>query len=130
SVDNEVKDIFSSYGFTPINIKADKKVEDKINSYEKDKELLFEENKDIEENLKKYLKYLDDLKYSYEFYRNEKVKIMSQRKFLKTTKVDMIEGYVPNEKLSNFEKEVKKVCGDNYYLSAYDANRDSNEVPI
>lgn len=130
SVDEKIKSLFSSYGFTPINIKADGKVKDKIESYERDKEFLYEKNKNIEENLKTYLKYLEDIKFSYEFYRNEKIKIMSERKFLKTTELDLIEGYVPSDKLEGFENEVKKVCGENYYLNAEDANRDSEKVPI
>ena len=130
SVDEKIKSLFSSYGFTPINIKADEKVKDKIESYERDKEFLYEKNKNIEENLKTYLKYLEDFKFSYEFYRNEKIKIMSERKFLKTTELDLIEGYVPSDRLSDFENGVKKVCGENYYLNAEDANRDSEKVPI
>lgn len=130
SVDEKIKSLFSSYGFTPINIKADGKVRDKIESYERDKEFLYEKNKNIEEDLKTYLKYLEDFKFSYEFYRNEKIKIMSERKFLKTTELDLIEGYVPSDRLSDFENEVKKVCGENYYLNAEDANRDSEKVPI
>lgn len=130
SVDENIKSLFSSYGFTPINIKADGKVKDKIESYERDKEFLYEKNKNIEEDLKTYLKYLEDFKFSYEFYRNEKIKIMSERKFLKTTELDLIEGYVPSDRLSDFENEVKKVCGENYYLNAEDANRDSEKVPI
>lgn len=130
SVNEKIKSLFSSYGFTPINIKADGKVKDKIESYERDKEFLYEKNKNIEEDLKTYLKYLEDFKFSYEFYRNEKIKIMSERKFLKTTELDLIEGYVPSDKLEGFENEVKKVCGENYYLNAEDANRDSEKVPI
>lgn len=130
SIDDDIKALFSNYGFTPINIKADGKVKDKIESYERDKDALFEKNNKIEKDLKTYLKYLEDFKFSYEFYRNEKIKIMSERKFLKTTELDLIEGYVPSDKLEAFETEVKKVCGENYYLSAEDAQRDSDKVPI
>lgn len=130
SIDDDIKALFSNYGFTPINIKADGKVRDKIESYERDKDALFEKNNKIESDLKTYLKYLEDFKFSYEFYRNEKIKIMSERKFLKTTELDLIEGYVPSDKLEGFETEVKKVCGENYYLSAEDAKRDSDKVPI
>ena len=130
SIDDEIKGLMTSYGFTPINIKADGKVRDKISSYEKDKDLLFEKNKEIEEELKTYLKYLEDFKYSYEHYRNEKVKIMSERKFLKTTELNLIEGYVPEDRLEDLENEIQKVCKDNYYLRAEDANKDSQEVPI
>lgn len=130
SIDDDIKALFSNYGFTPINIKVDGKVRDKIESYERDKDALFEKNNKIESDLKTYLKYLEDFKFSYEFYRNEKIKIMSERKFLKTTELDLIEGYVPSDKLEGFETEVKKVCGENYYLSAEDAKRDSDKVPI
>lgn len=130
SIDDEIKGLMTSYGFTPINIKADGKVRDKISSYEKDKDLLFEKNKEIEEELKTYLKYLEEFKYSYEHYRNEKVKIMSERKFLKTTELNLIEGYVPEDRLEDLENEIQKVCKDNYYLRAEDANKDSQEVPI
>lgn len=130
SVDEEIKNLMTNYGFTPIKVKSDGKVKDTIGSYEKDKEVLFEKNNKIEEELKTYLKYLEDFKYSYEHYRNEKVKIMSERKFLKTTEVNLIEGYVPEDKLQDLEREIQKVCKDNYYLRAEDADRDSKEVPI
>mgnify|MGYP001633479129 CR=1 FL=1 len=45
SIDENIKSLFSTYGFTPINIKADGKVKDKIDSYERDKEFLYEKNK-------------------------------------------------------------------------------------
>ena len=130
SVDEEIKNLMTNYGFTPIKVKSDGKVKDTIGSYEKDKEVLFEKNNKVEEELKTYLKYLEDFKYSYEHYRNEKVKIMSERKFLKTTEVNLIEGYVPEDKLQDLEKEIQKVCKDNYYLRAEDPDRDSKEVPI
>ena len=130
SIDDDIKTLMASYGFTPINIKANGRVGDKISSYEKDKDLLFEKNKEIDEELKTYLKYLEDFKYSYEHYRNEKVKIMSERKFLKTTELNLIEGYVPDNKLKDLEKEIQKVCKDNYYLRAEDAEKDSEDVPI
>ena len=98
SIDEEIKALMTSYGFTPINIKSDGKVKDTIGSYE--------------------------------HYRNEKIKMMSERKFLKTTEVNLIEGYVPEDKLSDLEKEIQKVCKDNYYLRAEDPDRDSKEVPI
>ncbi len=130
SIDEEIKALMTSYGFTPINIKSDGKVKDTIGFYEKDKDLLFEKNNKIEDELRTYLKYLEDFKYSYEHYRNEKIKIMSERKFLKTTEVNLIEGYVPEDKLSDLENEIQKVCKDNYYLRAEDPDRDSKEVPI
>lgn len=130
SIDKEVKELLTTYGFTPLSIKAEDRVIDKINFYENLKKDLSDKNNNIDENLKKYLVYLDDFKISYEFYRNEKIKIMSESKFLKTTELDLIEGYVPDNKLKDFESEVQKVCGENYYLSGKDANKDSKDVPI
>lgn len=130
SIENDIKELLTTYGFTNVNIKAEKSVAEEINSYKKTKEALFEKNKEIDEKLKKYVKYLEDFKVTYEFYRNEKIKIMSQEKFLKTAELDLIEGYVPENKLKDFESEIQKVCGKNYYLSAEDAEKDSKEVPI
>lgn len=130
SIKEDIKKLLTTYGFTNVNIKAKGTVVEEIKSYEETKEALFEENKQIDDNLKKYVKYLDDFKITYEFYRNEKIKIMSEEKFLKTTELDLIEGYVPESKLKEFESEIQKVCGENYYLSAEDAKRDSKEVPI
>lgn len=130
SIEEDIKKLLTTYGFTNVNIKAKKTVVEEIKSYEKTKETLYEENKQTDENLKEYVKYLDDFKITYEFYRNEKIKIMSEEKFLKTTELDLIEGYVPESKLKEFESEIQKVCGENYYLSAEDAKRDSKEVPI
>ena len=84
----------------------------------------------LNKELKNYLKYLDDFKIYYEYQSNEKLKVISSEKFLRTKNLDLIEGYVPSKFLKSFEEAIQLICGDDYYLYKKEADRNSHEVPI
>ncbi|MBU5670153.1 V-type ATP synthase subunit I [Peptoniphilus sp. MSJ-1] len=130
SLENDVDEIFKTSGFTPINIKTKNVVSDEIDSLKSQKEKIISEIKATEESLKDYVKYTQGFKVTHDYYSNEKIKILSQDKFLKTNSVDLIEGYVPFDRIKDFENEIEKVVGDNYYIQVKEADRDSPEVPI
>jgi len=130
SITDDVEEIIRSQGFTQVSIKTHKKVIDEINSLENEKESLNNEINTNHDGLKDFTKYIEDFKAVHDFYSNERIKIISQDKFLKTKSLDLIEGYIPEHKVSEFEEEIQKVVGNNYYIQVKEADRNSPEVPI
>ena len=130
SDDEDVIDAFRKMGFTLVNFKEKGTINENINSLRERKSQNLNSIDTLNKELKNYLKYLDDFKIYYEYQSNEKLKVISSEKFLRTKNLDLIEGYVPSKFLKSFEEAIQLICGDDYYLYKKEADRDSHEVPI
>ncbi|UHR03542.1 V-type ATP synthase subunit I [Peptoniphilus sp. GNH] len=127
---DELDEIFRKFAFTSSDIKTDRLVSEEIKELEsKIKDL--EKNVDsIENQLKSKKDLIEDLRLIYEFYQNERQRVASKDAFLKTRSLDVIEGYVPTNRAKDFEKLIRDVVGDDYYLTIEPASRDDEKVPI
>lgn len=130
SDDEDVIDAFRKMGFTLVNFKEKGTINENINSLRERKSKNLNSIDTLNKELKNYLKYLDDFKIYYEYQSNEKLKVISSEKFLRTKNLDLIEGYVPSKFLKSFEEAIQLICGDDYYLYKKEADRNSHEVPI
>ena len=130
SDDEDVIDAFRKMGFTLVNFKEKGTINENINSLRERKSQNLDSIDTLNKELKNYLKYLDDFKIYYEYQSNEKLKVISSEKFLRTKNLDLIEGYVPSKFLKSFEDAIQLICGDDYYLYKKEADRNSHEVPI
>lgn len=130
SDDEDVIDAFRKMGFTLVNFKEKGTINENINSLRERKSQNLDSIDTLNKELKNYLKYLDDFKIYYEYQSNEKLKVISSEKFLRTKNLDLIEGYVPSKFLKSFEESIQLICGDDYYLYKKEADRNSHEVPI
>ena len=130
SDDEDVIDAFRKMGFTLVNFKEKGTIDENINSLRERKSQNLDSIDTLNKELKNYLKYLDDFKIYYEYQSNEKLKVISSEKFLRTKNLDLIEGYVPSKFLKSFEDAIQLICGDDYYLYKKEADRNSHEVPI
>lgn len=130
SDDEDVIDAFRKMGFTLVNFKEKGTIDENINSLRERKSQNLDSIDTLNKELKNYLKYLDDFKIYYEYQSNEKLKVISSEKFLRTKNLDLIEGYVPSKFLKSFEEAIQLICGDDYYLYKKEADRNSHEVPI
>lgn len=130
SDDEDVIDAFRKMGFTLVNFKEKGTINENINSLRERKSKNLDSIDTLNKELKNYLKYLDDFKIYYEYQSNEKLKVISSEKFLRTKNLDLIEGYVPSKFLKSFEEAIQLICGDDYYLYKKEADRNSHEVPI
>ena len=130
SDDEDVIDAFRKMGFTLVNFKEKGTINENINSLRERKSQNLISIDTLNKELKNYLKYLDDFKIYYEYQSNEKLKVISSEKFLRTKNLDLIEGYVPSKFLKSFEDAIQLICGDDYYLYKKEADRNSHEVPI
>ena len=116
SDDEDVIDAFRKMGFTLVNFKEKGTINENINSLRERKSQNLDSIDTLNKELKNYLKYLDDFKIYYEYQSNEKLKVISSEKFLRTKNLDLIEGYVPSKFLKSFEEAIQLICGDDYYL--------------
>ena len=130
SDDEDVIDAFRKMGFTLVNFKEKGTINENINSLRERKSQNLDSIDTLNKELKNYLKYIDDFKIYYEYQSNEKLKVISSEKFLRTKNLDLIEGYVPSKFLKSFEEAIQLICGDDYYLYKKEADRNSHEVPI
>lgn len=130
SDDEDVIDAFRKMGFTLVNFKEKGTINENINCLRERKSQNLDSIDTLNKELKNYLKYLDDFKIYYEYQSNEKLKVISSEKFLRTKNLDLIEGYVPSKFLKSFEEAIQLICGDDYYLYKKEADRNSHEVPI
>ena len=123
-------DILREFGYKEVNIKAKGLVVDSLNDLDKQGSSLKEDIKNIEEDIKSQVKYLDDL-YVYDAYiANLKTKEMSEEYFLETDTMNVIEGYIPRDKQEKFKADLKKALGDNFILDIKEADKDDENVPI
>ena len=126
----DFKEFLRDHGFSKANIKTKKKVSEKIALNLEEIENLEEKLKKSEEEIKDMKKFLPDF-YLYQTYlENLRKKEASSEYFLKTKRVDLIEGYIPHKLNDKFKKDLKEVLGENFVLDLNEADKDDPNVPI
>lgn len=127
---DEFREFLRDHGFSKANIKTKKKVSEKIalNLEEIEK---YEENLEVsEKKIKENKKFLPDF-YLYQAYLdNLRKKEASSEYFLKTKRLDFIEGYIPHNLKDKFNSDLKEVLGEEFVLDVDEADKDDPNVPI
>lgn len=127
---DEFREFLRDHGFSKANIKTKKKVSEKIalNLEEIEK---YEKNlEESEEKIKENKKFLKDF-YLYQAYLdNLRKKEASSEYFLKTKRLDFIEGYIPHNLKDKFNSDLKEVLGEEFVLDVDEADKDDPNVPI
>ncbi len=127
---DKFREFLRDHGFSKANIKTKKKVSEKIalNLEEIEK---YEKNlEESEEKIKENKKFLKDF-YLYQAYlENLRRKEASSEYFLKTKRLDFIEGYIPHNLKDKFNSDLKEVLGEEFVLDVYEADKDDPNVPI
>lgn len=126
SLDNAIRD----NGFSQMRIRTEKIVSESIDEISGVIENHKEEIEIIDKAMREYVNYLEDFRLYYDYLRNTKLRLASSENFLKTEKVDIIEGYVPKDREKDFTDVLKKVLGNEYYIDIRDAEKDDDKVPI
>ena len=134
SVDESEKEklaeVFRNSSFTVENLDIDAVPQDYKNGLQKEISELKKEKRRLKAQIKTYSEDLTDLQAVYEYMQNKKLRIVESEKLAQTENTILIKGWIPTEKVSEFEKVVKDEAGDNYYLTFTDADRDDATVPI
>ena len=134
SVDESEKEklaeVFRNSSFTVENLDIDSVPQDYKNELQKEISELKKEKRRLKAQIKTYSEDLTDLQAVYEYMQNKKLRIVESEKLAQTENTILIKGWIPTEKVSEFEKVIKDEAGDNYYLTFTDADRDDATVPI
>lgn len=126
----DFREFLRDHGFSKANIKTKKKVSEKIALNLEEIENLEKILKNSEEKIKEMKRFLPDF-YLYQTYlENLRKKEASSEFFLKTKRVDLVEGYIPHKLNKKFKKDLKEVLGEDFVLDIKDADKDDPDVPV
>ena len=126
----KLAEVFRNSSFTVENLDIDAVPQDYKNGLQKEISELKKEKRRLKAQIKTYSEDLTDLQAVYEYMQNKKLRIVESEKLAQTENTILIKGWIPTEKVSEFEKVIKDEAGNNYYLTFTDADRDDATVPI
>ena len=126
----KLAEVFRNSSFTVENLDIDAVPQDYKNGLQKEISELKKEKRRLKAQIKTYSEDLTDLQAVYEYMQNKKLRIVESEKLAQTENTILIKGWIPTEKVSEFEKVIKDEAGDNYYLTFTDADKDDATVPI
>ena len=132
SLDEEekLKDVLREFGFTRVRINSDKAINKDIKEKTGQIALLKQEVNKLEGEIADLNKYRNDFYIYQAFLINEKKKEESAEFFLKTEKLDIIEGYLPNDYTERFKEDLRAYLDEKYILEISEADKDDPLVPI
>lgn len=126
----DFREFLRDHGFSKANIKTKKKVSEKIALNLEEIENLDKKLKDSEEKIKQMKIFLPDF-YLYQTYlENLRKKEASSEFFIKTKRIDFVEGYIPHNLNEKFKKDLKEVLGEDFVLDIKEADKDDPDVPV
>ena len=126
----KLAEVFRNSSFTVENLDIDAVPQDYKNGLQKEISELKKEKRRLKAQIKTYSEDLTDLQAVYEYMQNKKLRIVESEKLAQTENTILIKGWIPTEKVSEFEKVIKDEAGDNYYLTFTEADKDDATVPI
>ena len=126
----KLAEVFRNSSFTVENLDIDAVPQDYKNGLQKEISELKKEKRRLKAQIKTYSEDLTDLQAVYEYMQNKKLRIVESEKLVQTENTILIKGWIPTEKVSEFEKVIKDETRNNYYLTFIDADKDDATVPI
>ena len=126
----KLSEVLRNNTFTIENLDIDAVPSDYKVNLQKEISELKKQKRKLKAQIKAYSEDLNDLQAVYEYMQNKKLRIVESEKLAQTENTILIKGWIPTEKVSEFEKVIKDEAGDNYYLTFTDADKDDATVPI
>lgn len=126
----KTKELLRSSSFTKAVLPGDSTPLNEIERLEKE---IAENEASIaitEEKLRELTPSLPELELMYDYLSNKKLRLASSEKFVMTEKVNVIKGYIPTDKTSDFEEKIKEALGNVYYLQVEEAEKNDIRTPI
>lgn len=120
--------ILKRYSFTRVQYEYQSVPGEVIKEFKYKIQEIKNELKEINEEIRQHLMHLQEFKLVFEHCESELARLKSYEKFLASSNIFVVEGYVPCEDSNDFEKMLKDTLSDNYYLEIEDAEGD--ETPV
>lgn len=130
SIEDQVIECLRKNSFAPSDIKTDGYVKDKMKELEENISSYRSQIEKLDKSIEKHCVDLEDFQIVYDFNKNEKLRLSAENNFISTDRVNVMEGYLPTDKVDDFIKTIEGVVGSNYYFDVKEADRDDKDVPI
>lgn len=116
--------------FSEVNLEIKGVVSEELDALKNEKEVLEKDNLELTEKIKKFTGNVQKMQSVYEYYQNLSLRDTVVSNFKSTEKLDVIQGYIPADKESDFKALLEKVSASKIYLEIEDAKKDDPNVPI
>jgi len=126
----KLNEILRRNGYSSIKINGEKTPKEEIKAIDERLSQLQEYKEKKIDEIKELSANVPNLEIYYEYLMNKKLRAAVSENFLKTERVNVIEGYIPTEKAEEFTEIVKKSQKNAYYLEMQEAEKDDPNVPI
>ena len=123
-------EILRNHGFTEIKLGIKDTPVKELDNIQNRMKLIEEEESNCRKQLTEFAKYLPDIELLYDYYMSYKLRIASSENFLMAGNVNIIEGFVPTDLVSEFTDIVKKNLNNVFYMETEEVDKDDMEVPI
>lgn len=123
-------EILKKYNFNELNLELSEEPKDIISRLLKENEQKNESLLYIDGELRKKAEEIETLEIVYEYYKNRGLKEEASEHFLETDKLNIISGYIPQDKEKEFIKHIENVCDKDYYLSFQEIDEEDKDIPI
>lgn len=128
--EEEITELIRLHTFSQTDIKTKGNVREEISLLkekigEKENEL-----KKLESDIKAFASDLEGFRVLHDYLKQKRIRLIAENNFVSTEKVNIIEGYVPTESISELEELLKDVTGGDFYWTYEEASVDDKYVPI
>lgn len=128
--EEEITELIRLHTFSQTDIKTKGNVREEISLLkekigEKENEL-----NELEKEIKAFASDLEGFRVLHDYLKQKRIRLIAENNFVSTEKVNIIEGYVPTESISELEELLKDVTGGDYYWTYEEASVDDKDVPI
>lgn len=125
-----LNEILRMNGFSSIKLRIEGTPKEELHKINERLKLLDDRKSNIAQNFKELSENVHKLEILYEYLMNKKLRVAISENFLKTERVNVINGYIPRDKSKEFTEIVGKTQKDAYYLEISEAEEDDPNVPI
>lgn len=125
------KEFLRENGFSRIRISDTGSIKENLARSKQEKQKNEEKIKELEKQIGAYNSHSKDLEIYHSYLLNLRRKEESLEYFLKTKKIDYIQGYIPSDTVEKFTKDLNKALGEGKFsLDVKQAEKDDENVPI
>ncbi|MDD7764292.1 MAG: V-type ATP synthase subunit I [Peptoniphilaceae bacterium] len=117
-------------GFGEISLNVEGVVNDEIIKINEKMDILKNDNDELMLKIKNYVDKLPQMKVLYEYYQNLALRNSVVSNFKSTDKLDVIQGFIPFDKETEFKATLERVSSTKLHLEIEEADAEDPEVPI
>lgn len=127
---NDVIEVLRQNSFNNVTIPGSDTAKVETENHEAAILSLTQEKEEVNSKINANTKRIDDIELAYEYLSNQKLELSSMENFIGLKEVDIVNGYIPTDMVLDFEKSIKKILGNGYYLELADAEKSDDTTPV